>query len=92
MEDLITKIAIGIAGLGAGAYGMYRKVLADNRSDTRAELADDTLASVIATLREEVDRMAARLAAVEEQNRRCEERNEELRKEIMQLKVTLHVT
>lgn len=92
MEDLITKIAVGIGGIGAGAYGMYQKIKADNRNNKSAEVADAAWHQVIATLREEVDRMAARLAAVEEQNRRCEERNDELHQEILQLKAKLHVS
>lgn len=91
MEDLLTKIAVGIGGIGAGAYGMYQKIKADNRNNKSAEVADAAWHQVIATLREEVDRMAARLAAVEEQNRKCEERNNELHQEILQLKAKLHV-
>ncbi len=46
----------------------------------------------ISAVREEVERLSVRLAAVEEQNRKCEERNEQLHQEILQLKVKLHVT
>lgn len=91
MEDLITKIAVGIGGIGAGAYGMYQKIKADNRNNKSAEVADAAWHQVIATLREEITRLSERLAAVEEQNRRCEERNEELHLEIVDLKKKLHL-
>ncbi len=92
MEDLITKIAVGIGGIGAGAWGMYQKVKADNRSNKAADVTDAAWQQVITTLREEVERMAIRLAAVEEQNRKCEERNDQLHQEILELKAKLHVT
>lgn len=92
MEDLITQIAVGIGGIGAGAWAMYQKVKADNRNNKSAEVADAAWHQVIATLREEVTRLSERLAAVEEQNRKCEERNDELHQEILDLKAKLHVT
>lgn len=92
MEDLITKIAVGIGGIGAGAWGMYQKVKADNRNNKAADVTDAAWQQVITTLREEVERMAIRLAAVEEQNRKCEERNDQLHQEILELKAKLHVT
>jgi hypothetical protein len=91
MEDLLTKIAVGIGGIGAGAYGMYQKIKADNRSNKSAEVTDAAWHQVIATLREEVTRLSERLAAVEEQNRRCEERNDSLHQEILDLKKQLHL-
>ncbi len=91
MEDLITKIAVGIGGIGAGAYGMYQKIKADNRNNKSAEVADAAWHQVIATLREEVTRLSERLAAVEEQNRKCEERNDSLHQEILNLKQQLHL-
>lgn len=86
MDDLITKFAVGLAGLGAGAWGMYQKIKADARHNHQQDVTGAAWESVIATLREEVDRLAARLAAVEEQNRKCEERNEEMHVELLQLK------
>ena len=91
MEDLITKIAVGIAGLGAGAWGMYQKVKADNRSNHAADVTDAAWQQVIATLREEVSRLSDRLATVEEQNRKCEEANDALREEIIAMKKQLHL-
>lgn len=92
MEDLLTKIAVGIGGIGAGAWGMYQKVKADNRSNKAADTTDAAWQQVIATLREEVSRLSDRLAAVEEQNRRCEERNDSLHQEILDLKKQLHLS
>lgn len=91
MEDLITKIAVGIAGLGAGAWGMYQKVKADNRSNHAADVTGAAWEQVVVTLREEVERLSQRLAAVEEQNRRCEEANDALREEIISMKKQLHL-
>ena len=91
MEDLITKIAVGIAGLGAGAWGMYQKVKADNRSNHAADVTGAAWQQVIATLREEVTRLSERLATVEEQNRKCEEANHALHEEIISMKKQLHL-
>ena len=91
MEDLITKIAVGIAGLGAGAWGMYQKVKADNRSNHAADVTGAAWQQVVTTLREEVTRLSERLAAVEEQNRKCEEANDALREEIISMKKQLHL-
>ncbi len=91
MEDLITKIAVGIAGLGAGAWGMYQKVKADNRSNHAADVTGAAWEQVVTTLREEVSRLSDRLAAVEEQNRKCEEANDALREEIISMKKQLHL-
>jgi hypothetical protein len=91
MEDWITKIAVGIAGLGAGAWGMYQKVRADNRSNHAADVADAAWQQVVTTLREEVTRLSERLAAVEEQNRKCEEANHALHAEIISMKKQLHL-
>jgi hypothetical protein len=91
MEDLITKIAVGIAGLGAGAWGMYQKVKADNRNNHAADVTGAAWEQVVVTLREEVERLSQRLAAVEEQNRRCEEMNDQLREEIISMKKQLHL-
>lgn len=91
MEDLLTKIAVGIGGIGAGAWAMYQKIKADTRSNNAADITDAAWQQVIATLREEVNRLSLRLAAVEEQNRKCEERNEQLHQEILEMKAKLHV-
>ena len=91
MEDLITKIAVGIAGLGAGAWGMYQKVKADNRSNHAADVTGAAWQQVVTTLREEVSRLSERLAAVEEQNRKCEEANHALHEEIIAMKKQLHL-
>ena len=87
-----TTLGAAIAGVGAGAYGMYRKVLADMRHDKVASLHDDAIDHLITNLREELHRLSVRLAAVEEQNRKCEERNDQLHQEILELKHKLHVT
>lgn len=91
MEDIITKIAIGIGAAGAGAYGMYQKIMADSRSNKAADTTDAAWQQVIATLREEVSRLSDRLAAVEEQNRRCEEANDALREELIAMKKQLQL-
>jgi hypothetical protein len=91
MEDLITKIAVGIGGIGAGAWGMYQKIKADNRNNKAAEVTDAAWQQVITTLREEVTRLSERLATVEEQNRKCEEANDSLREEIIAMKKQLHL-
>lgn len=91
MEDLITKIAVGIGGIGAGAWGMYQKIKSDNRSNKAADVTDAAWQQVIATLREEVTRLSERLAHVEEQNRKCEEANDALRNEIISMKKQLHL-
>jgi hypothetical protein len=38
MEDLITKIAVGIGGIGAGAWAMYQKIKVDNRNNHAADV------------------------------------------------------
>lgn len=53
---------------------------------------DGAMMQVIATLREEVDRLTKRLEAVEEQNRQCEAKNDALHRELLELKAALHVT
>ena len=92
MPDLLTNISVAAGAFVAGAYGMWRKVLSDRRDDKSNNITDAAWQQVVATLREEVERMAVRLAAVEEQNRKCEERNEELHQEIIELKARLHVS
>lgn len=92
MDDMITKIAAGIAALGAAAYGVLRMVKKDRREDSVTALHDEAIQHVIETLRSEVARLSERLAAVEEQNRRCEERNDQMHQELLELKAKLHVT
>jgi len=92
VEDLIAKFVIGVSALGAGAYGMYRKVMADKRDDKTNTTTDAAWHQIIDALRDEVNRLSLRLVAVEEQNRKCEERNDELHLEIVELKKRLHFT
>lgn len=98
-EAILTKVIIGIGSLGAAAYGAFRMFKKDRMDDRAAERVDDAsqaandaMMRVIETLRTEVDRLTKRLEAVEEQNRKCEERNDELHQEILELKVKLHLT
>jgi chaperonin cofactor prefoldin len=70
---------------------MYRKVLADNREGRINSATDAATQQVIQMLREEVSRLSDRLAAVEEQNRKCEEANDALREEIIAMKKQLHL-
>lgn len=91
MSDWLTNLGVGIAAAGAGAYGMYQKIMADSRNNKAADVTDAAWQQVIATLREEVSRLSDRLAAVEEQNLRCEERNDSLHQEILSLKQQLHL-
>ncbi|CAB4158678.1 hypothetical protein UFOVP713_17 [uncultured Caudovirales phage] len=92
MPDWLTNIGVGIAAAGAGAYGMYQKVMADSRNNKAADATDAAWQQVITTLREEVTRLSERLAAVEEQNQKCEERNDALHQEIIDLKKQLHLS
>jgi chaperonin cofactor prefoldin len=70
---------------------MYRKVLADNREGRINSTTDAATQQVIQMLRDEVSRLSDRLAAVEEQNRKCEEANDALREEIISMKKQLHL-
>lgn len=88
----MAKVAAGIGVIAGGWYAFVRKIKHDRRDDKVTTLHDDAIEQVIKTLREEVERMSVRLAAVEEQNRKCEERNEQLHQEIIELKAKLHVT
>ncbi len=90
--DLGAKAAAGIAATGAALYGFLRMVKKDRREDSMAAATDGAMMQVIATLREEVERLTRRLELVEEQNRKCEERNDELHRELLELKASLHVT
>lgn len=90
--ELMTKIGGALAALAAGWYGFVRMIKRDRREDKVVTMTDDAMSQVIATLRDEVSRLSVRLAAVEEQNRKCEERNDELHREILELKAKLHVT
>ncbi len=90
--DLTTKIAGGIAAIGATWYGIVRMLKKDRREDALAMATDGAMMQVIATLREEVDRLTKRLEAVEEQNRQCEAKNDALHRELLELKAALHVT
>jgi septal ring factor EnvC (AmiA/AmiB activator) len=89
--NFLTNIGVAIGAAVAGAYGMYQKIMADSRSNKAADVTDAAWQQVIATLREEVTRLSDRLAAVEEQNRKCEEMNDSLREEIIAMKKQLHL-
>jgi hypothetical protein len=91
VNDWLTNLGVGIAAAGAGAYGMYQKIMVDSRSNKAADATDAAWQQVIATLREEVSRLSDRLAAVEEQNRKCEEANDALREELIAMKKQLHL-
>jgi hypothetical protein len=91
MENLLSQFVIGIGGIGAGAWAMYQKIKADNRSNHAADVTGAAWEQVITTLREEVSRLSERLATVEEQNRKCEEANHALHNEIISMKKQLHL-
>lgn len=91
MENLLSQVVVGIGGLGAGAWAMYQKIKADNRSNHAADVTGAAWEQVITTLREEVSRLSERLATVEEQNRKCEEANHALHNEIISMKKQLHL-
>lgn len=91
-SDAFAKLAAGLGAIGATWYGIVRMLKRDRRDDKVITLHDEAIDQVIKTLREEVARLSVRLAAVEEQNRKCEERNEQLHQEILELKASLHVT
>jgi hypothetical protein len=90
--ELFAKMAAGVSVVAGGWYAFVRMIKRDRREDKVVSMHDEAIDQVIKTLREEVERLSVRLAAVEEQNRKCEERNEQLHQEILQLKVKLHVT
>ena len=90
--DLLTKIGVGIAGIGASIYGVIRLVKSDRREDTKADLTDTAMTQVIITLREELSRLSDRLAKVEAANKECEEKNASMHLEILELKNKLHVS
>jgi hypothetical protein len=91
MENLLSQVVVGIGGIGAGAWAMYQKIKADNRSNHAADVTGAAWEQVITTLREEVSRLSERLATVEEQNRKCEEANHALHNEIISMKKQLHL-
>jgi hypothetical protein len=91
MEDLITKIGGGLVALAGGWYAFVRMIKRDRRDEKVASLHDEAIEHVIKTLREEIARLSDRLAAVEEQNRKCEEMNDSLREEIIAMKKQLHL-
>ena len=91
MPDWLTNLGVGIAAAGAGAYGMYQKIMADNRNNANVGVTDAAWQHVIETLRDEVTRLSDRLATVEEQNRKCEEANHALHEEIIAMKKQLHL-
>jgi predicted RNase H-like nuclease (RuvC/YqgF family) len=88
--EVWAKIAGGIAAVGGALYAAIRMVKNDRRDDKVTGAQDAAMMQVIATLREEVQRLTVRLEAVEKQNHMCEERNESLHMEIVDLKKRLH--
>lgn len=90
-SDLLAKLSAAIAAIAAGFYGFVRLVKKDRREERVATMTDDAMAQVIQTLRDEIDRLSKRLAAVEEQNRLCELRNDALHAELLELKKQLHL-
>ncbi len=91
MENLLSQFVIGIGGIGAGAWAMYQKIKSDNRHNHAADVTGAAWEQVVTTLRDEVSRLSERLAAVEEQNRKCEEANHALHNEIISMKKQLHL-
>jgi hypothetical protein len=91
MENLLSQVVVGIGGIGAGAWAMYQKIKADNRNNHAADVTGAAWEQVVTTLRDEVSRLSERLAAVEEQNRKCEEANHALHNEIISMKKQLHL-
>ena len=91
MENLLSQFVIGIGGIGAGAWAMYQKIKADNRSNHASDVTGAAWEQIITALREEVSRLSERLATVEEQNRKCEEANHSLHNEIISMKKQLHL-
>lgn len=90
-SDVGTKLIAAIGGIGAAIYGFWRMVKKDRREDKAADTTHESWNQIVQALREEVSRLSERLALVEEQNRKCEARNEELHLEIVDLKKKLHV-
>jgi len=39
MPDWLTNVGVGIAAAGAGAYGMYQKIMADSRRQSKSRTA-----------------------------------------------------
>ncbi len=91
MDNLISQFVIGIGGIGAGAWAMYQKIKADNRSNHAADVTGAAWEQIVTALRDEVSRLSERLSAVEEQNRKCEEANHALHNEIISMKKQLHL-
>ena len=91
MDNLISQFVIGIGGIGAGAWAMYQKIKSDNRNNHAADVTGAAWEQVVTTLRDELSRLSERLAAVEDQNRKCEEANHALHNEIISMKKQLHL-
>lgn len=90
-DNPIAAWVSGIAAGGLALYAAFRTFKSDRRDDKVVAMTDDAVSQVIATLRDEIDRLSKRLAAVEEQNRLCEQRNDELHAELLELKKQLHL-
>jgi predicted nuclease with TOPRIM domain len=89
--DLLAKFVGAVVAIGAGLYGANRMVKRDRRDDRLSGTHDEAMLQVIETLRTEVGRLTERLSRVEEQNRLCEERNESLHLELIDLKKQLQL-
>ena len=97
-KETIGGALAGLGMIGTAIYTftrMFKKDRLDDkaaeRTDQAADAANAAMMQVIATLRDEVDRLTKRLERVEEENRKCEERNEALHLEIVELKKQLHL-
>lgn len=90
-NEMLAKLAGAIIAIGAGLYGANRVIKRDRRDDRIGGTQDNAMLQVIETLRTEIERLTERLARVEEQNRLCEERNEALHLELVDLKKRLHL-
>jgi hypothetical protein len=89
--DDVAKLTAAMGGVGAAMYGVFRMVTADRRQDKVADTTHDSWSLIVSALRDEVKRLSERLALVEEQNTRCEARNDALHLEIVTLKKRLQL-
>ena len=83
--ESLAKGAGGMGAIGAAVYGAYRMFRNDSRGDKNIETQDGAMQMVIQTLREEVARLAERVATLESQNAKCREENALLSLQILKL-------
>lgn len=83
--DSAAKGAGGLGAIGAAVYGAWRMLRNDSRDDKNTQAQDSAMQQVIATLREEVTRLAERLEKVEAENVRCREENAAMSMQIIEL-------